>query len=154
MLRVITPQYSVPGRAHDFGGKIACKYWQTHDMVNLIASWQYNYYQIAHQMVRYISTWTPIFGCLDPPIIGKTCKNKMDNHCVYVITWYNSAAVCKTDACSYNTSALWSSSKRLALRKGPPTFRCSGAAPSKVIDLKFSGNMPHLVIGKVKKFQQ
>ena len=96
---------------------------------------------------------TPLFGCLDPPIIEKTCKKKMHNHCVYVITWYTSVAVCKTDAYSYNTSALWSSPKWLASRIGPPTFRCPGAAPGKVIDLKFSGNMPSLVLGKVRKFQ-
>ena len=107
-LCVITPQYSSPGRAYDFMGKIACKCWQTHDMVNLTTSWQSNYYQIAHKMVRYIAIWNPLFGCLDPPIIKKTCKKKMHNHCVYVTTWYNSVAVCKTDAYSYNTSALWS----------------------------------------------
>ena len=33
------------------------------------------------------------------------------------------------------------------------TFRCPGAAPGKVIDLKFSENMPSLVLGKVRKFQ-
>ena len=57
-------------------------------MVNLIASWQSNYYQIAHQMVRYVLTFqyeTPLFGCLGPLIIEKTCKQKMHNHCVYVI---------------------------------------------------------------------
>ena len=77
----------------------------------------------------------------------------MHNHCVYVITWYTLVAVCKTDAYSYNTSALWSSPKWLALRIGPPTFRCPGAAPGKRIDLKFSGNMSSLVLGKVRKFQ-
>ena len=35
---------------------------------------------------------------------------------------------------------------------GPPTFRCPGAAPGKVIYLKFSGNMPSLDLGKVRKF--
>ena len=41
-LCVITPQYSAPGPAYDFRGKIPCACWQTHDMVNLIASWQSN----------------------------------------------------------------------------------------------------------------
>ena len=83
----------------------------------------------------------------------KKCKKKMHYHCLYVITWYTSVAVCKTDAYSYNTSALWSSPKWFASWIGPPTFRCPGAAPGKVIDLKFSGNMPSLVLGKVRKFQ-
>ena len=50
------PQYSAPGRAYMIlWDSIACKCWQTHDMVNLIASWQCNYYQTTHTMVRYIS---------------------------------------------------------------------------------------------------
>ena len=68
-LCVITPQYSAPGRSYDFRGTIACKDWQTHATLNLIAYWQSNYYQTAHQMVRYISICNPHFGRLDPPII-------------------------------------------------------------------------------------
>ena len=153
-LRVITPQYSAPGRAYDFRGKSACKCWQPHDMVNLIASWQSNHYQITHQMVRYIAMWNPPFWMPgSAPIIEKTCKKKMHNHCVDVITWYTSVAVCKTDAYSYDTSALWFSPKRLASQIGHPTFPCPGAAPGKVMDLKFSVNMPRLSVGKDRKFQ-
>ena len=40
-----------------------------------------------------------------------------------------------------------------SLRRGPPSSRCSGTAPVTVINSKFSGNMPSLVLGKVMKFQ-
>ena len=108
---IITPQYSAPGRAYDFRGKIACKCWQTHDMVNLIASWQSNYYQIAHQMVRYISIWNPPFWT---PGSAYYSKNVSQSLCIYVITWCISVAVRKTVSYSYNTSASWSSPKWLA----------------------------------------
>ena len=36
---------------------------------------------------------------------------------------------------------------------GPPNFRCPGADPGKSIDLKFSENVPGLVLEKVRKFQ-
>ena len=150
-LCVITPQYSAPGRAYDFRGKVACKCWQPHGMVNLNATWQSNYYQTTHQMARYISIWNPLFGRLDPPIIAKTCKKDAQSLCIYAITWYIRVAVRKTDAYSYNTSASWSSPKWLASRIGPPNFRCPGSAPVKVRDLKLSGNVPSLVLGKVKK---
>ena len=78
------PQYSAPGRAYDFRGKNASKCWQMHDMVNLIASWQSNYYQTTHQIARYISIWNPFFGCLNPPIKAKTCKKKIHNHYVCI----------------------------------------------------------------------
>ena len=113
-----------------------------------------NYYQSAHQMVRYISIWNPPFWMPGSAYYEKkTCKKKMRNHCVYIITWYISVAVCKTDANSYNTAVLWSSPKWLASRIGPFNSRCSEAAPGKLIDLKFSGNMPSLILGKVRKFQ-
>ena len=71
----------------------------------------------------------------------------MHNNFVYVITWYLSFTVRKTGAAS------WSSPKWLASRIGPPNSQCSGAAPGKVMNLKFSGNVPNLVLGKVRKFQ-
>ena len=50
-------------------------------------------------------------------------------HSVYVIKWYISVAVRKTNACSYNTSASWSSPKWLASRIGPPNFQCPWSRP-------------------------
>ena len=94
---------------------------------------------------------TPLLGRLDPPIIVKTCHKQCVY--VYVITWHISVAVRKTDAHSYNTSASWSSLKWFASRIRPSNFRCPGAAPGKVLDLKFSENVPHSVLGKVIKFQ-
>ena len=95
----------------------------------------------------------PFFGRLDPPIITRMCKKKLHNHCVYVIAWYISVAVRKTDVHSYNTSASRPSLKWHASRLGPPNFRCPGAAPGKGIDLIFSENVPSLDLGKVRKFQ-
>ena len=104
-------------------------------------------------MVRCISI-CPLFLDAWIRLIAKTCKKKMNNHCVLrVITWSISVAIRKTDAYSYNTSASLSSPKWLASRTGPPSFRCPGAAPCKVIDLNFSGSVPSLVLGKVRKFQ-
>ena len=39
------------------------------------------------------------------------------------------------------------------LRIGPPNDRCAGTAPVTGINLKFSGNMATLVLGKVMTFQ-
>ena len=107
---VIAPQYSAPGCAYDFRGTVACKCWQTHDMVNLIAFWQANYYQTTHQMLRYISIWNLPFWTPSSPY---SSKNMSQSLCIYVRTWYISVAVRKTDAYSYNTSASWSSPKYL-----------------------------------------
>ena len=51
-----------------------------------------------------------------------------------------------------NASASYCSPKRLALRIAPPNSGCYGTAPVTVINMKFSGNMPSLVLGKVMKF--
>ena len=39
------------------------------------------------------------------------------------------------------------------LRISPPKLPCPGTAPVAVISLKFPGNMPRFVLGKVRKFQ-
>ena len=59
----------------------------------------------AEPLIKWYGTFqyeTPL-GRLGPPIIAKTRKKKIHNHCAYVIAWYISVAVRKTDAYSYNT---------------------------------------------------
>ena len=43
--------------------------------------------------------------------------------------------------------------QKLTLRISPPKLPCPGTAPVAAINLKFSGNMPSFVLGKVRKFQ-
>ena len=43
--------------------------------------------------------------------------------------------------------------QKLTLRISPPKLPCPGTAPVAAINLKFSGNMPRFVLGKVRKFQ-
>ena len=101
--------------------------------------------------------WYGTFQYENPPLwtpgSAYYSKNESQSMCIYVMTWYISVAVRKTDAHSYTASASWSSPKWLASRLGPHNFRCPGAAPRKDIDLKFSQNVRRLVLGKVRKFQ-
>ena len=43
--------------------------------------------------------------------------------------------------------------QKLTLRISPPKLPCPGTAPVAAINVKFSGNMPRFVLGKVRKFQ-
>ena len=54
-------------------------------MVNLIASWQSNYYQTAYQMVTVHFNMKPLFWTPGSAYLAKTCHN----HCVYIYVCYH-----------------------------------------------------------------
>ena len=95
------------------------------------------------------STMPPFFRCLNPPTISEVHKTTcvLNFYIIYccrrLLSWYR-------ELCSIDITMI---AQKLTLRISPPNLPCPGTAPVAAINLKFSGNMPNFVLGKVRKFQ-
>ena len=95
------------------------------------------------------STMPPFFRYLNLPMISEVHKNNMCALfyiiycCLRLLSWYR-------QLCSIDITMI---AQKLTLRISPPKLPCPRTAPVAAINLKFSGNMPRSVLGKVRKFQ-